>query len=198
MKKIVPGISTWSIFNTEKQLNFNGWYIEHQGEAVVIDPPTPGQAVLDEIEKRGRPKAILLTNKHHTRASEVFRRQFGCHIWIHEAEKKLMEIPIDRTFKHTDLFPCGLKAITLKNHKTEGETAFLFNGEVPALIVGDAVIGRPAGNLSMLPKEKFRDANQAKEALKILLEFKFEALLLGDGESFPSRGYEMLQQFLSK
>jgi len=39
LKEIVPGFTTWSEFNEEKQLNFNGYYIDHQGESVIVDPP---------------------------------------------------------------------------------------------------------------------------------------------------------------
>ena len=76
MKEIVPGIWSWSVFNPEKKLNFNGWYVVTEREAVVVDPPTPSSSVLEFIVKTKRPVAVLLTNKHPTRAGEVFRRTF--------------------------------------------------------------------------------------------------------------------------
>ena len=87
--------------------------------------------------------------------------------------------------------------MTLPHGKTPGETAFLFRGEVPALIVGDAVIGKPPGSLSMLPPQKFADPAAAKEGLALLLDCDFEALLLGDGQSLPTRGRQALEAFLA-
>jgi len=196
MKEIFSGIWQWSIFNQDKQIDFNGWCVKRGDEVVVIDPPTPSQDVLAAIQKIGRPTAVLLTNKHHTRATEVIRRNFDSLVWIHEADKKLMEIPVDRTFKSGDSLPCGLQAVTVKDGKTPGETAFFLSGEAPILFVGDALIGKPSGSVSMLPADKFKDPDRAKEGLKVLLKYKFEALLLGDGEPILSNGRGILQTFL--
>lgn len=194
MREIVPNIWTWSIFNEEKKLNFNGWYIRGRDEAVVIDPPTPKDSILKEIHQKGRPLAVLLTNKHHTRAAEVFRRTFDSPVWVNANDLKLMEIPVDRPFSSGDPLPCGLKAVTLKNQKTPGETAFLFGN---VLIVGDALIGKPTGSLCMLPAEKFKDVSKAKEGLRILLKEKFDTVLVGDGESILTNGHKVLAAFLT-
>ena len=39
-KEIAPDLYQWSEFSKEKQLSFNGYYLVHNGEAVIIDPPT--------------------------------------------------------------------------------------------------------------------------------------------------------------
>ena len=39
LKKISSNLYQWSEFSVEKQLNFNGYYLIHNGEAVIIDPP---------------------------------------------------------------------------------------------------------------------------------------------------------------
>ena len=198
MNQLLPGIWTWSIFSKEKGIPFHGWYVQSQGENIVIDPPTPGEKILQKMEKLGRPSAILLTNKHHTRASEVIRRQFDCSVWIHEKDKKLMEIPIDETFVDGDLLPGGLKVTTIPDGKTPGESAFFLVGERRVLFVGDAIIGKPPGSVSMLPPEKFKDPVKAKEGLQVLLSLDFDGLLLGDGESIISGGKTALKVFLSK
>ena len=35
LKKISSNLYQWSEFSTEKQLNFNGYYLIHNGEAVI-------------------------------------------------------------------------------------------------------------------------------------------------------------------
>lgn len=196
MREILPGIWTWSVFNAEKGMNFNGWYLRKAREAVVIDPPSPSEADLREIQEGGSPVAILLTNKHHTRATSSLRDKFGCPVWVHEADLPLMEIPVERTYRDGDLLPCGLRAITVPDGKTPGETAFLFEGAARTLIVGDAVLGKPPGSLSMLPADKFKDLSRARAGLRILLGQDFEALLLGDGEPILRGGRKALESFL--
>ena len=39
LKKISTNLYQWSEFSVEKQLNFNGYYLVHNGESVIIDPP---------------------------------------------------------------------------------------------------------------------------------------------------------------
>ncbi len=46
MIKLLDDIYTWSVFSDEKQLNFNGWFIQNQSSSfgnVVIDPPQPSE-----------------------------------------------------------------------------------------------------------------------------------------------------------
>src|SRR5262249_21320318 len=124
------------------------------------------------------------------------RRSFDSPIWIHESDKTLMEIPVDRTFRNGDTLACGLRAITLKDGKTAGETAFHVSGKTSAMIVGDAIIGKPAGSISMLPPEKFKDPAKAKEGLRALLNYEFEALFLGDGDSILKNGKSILAKYL--
>ena len=197
MQQIVPGVWTWHVHDAERAIDFNGWYVRAGDEAVVIDPPAASGSVMREIGDLGRPTLVLLTNKHHTRASAVFRETFDCPIHIHEKDAGLMDTPPQGTFQSGDRLPCGLLAVTLQNGKTPGETAFLFRGDVDALIVGDAVIGRPSGALSMLPPEKFTDPKAARDGLSVLLQHPFEALLLGDGQSIREGGRQALEAFLA-
>jgi hypothetical protein len=54
------------------------------------------------------------------------------------------------------------------------------------LIVGDALIGRPSGSISLLPPEKYVDIQQARDGLRRLLKNNFDSLLVGDGASILS------------
>ena len=197
MREIVPGVWTWSVLNEARGMNFNGWYVRKGEEAVIIDPPPPPDELLHAVEKWRRPVAILLTNKHHTRASEEIRRELACPLWVPEDDKPLMEISADRTYRNGDNLPCDLKAITVRDNKTPGESAFLYQGPVRALIVGDAVLGSPAGSLSMLPPEKFKNIDKARAGLSAFLEHDFEALLLGDGEPIVKGGRKTLEAFVT-
>lgn len=197
IKQVSPYVWTWSVFNEEKKMNFNGWYVQCDGETALIDPPEPNDHVFQLLGVRGIPDNILLTNKHHTRFAESFREEFDCPIWIHEYDEQLMDIPVDRVFQDGDVLSCGLRVINLHHGKTNGESAFYLKKERPTMIVGDAVIGHPTGFLSMLPDQKFEDPALAKMGLNRLLEFPFDMLLVGDGESILTGAHQTLKNFLS-
>ena len=80
--------------------------------------------------------------------------------------------------------------------KSPGEIAF----HLPhsnALIVGDVVIGVPAGELSTYPEKVIHDIDELHRSAARLLEYDFDALLLCDGESIPSGGKQKLEEFVS-
>jgi len=63
MIKLLDDIYTWSVFSDEKQLNFNGWFIQNQSSSfgnVVIDPPQPSEKDLTQMQKMGGVRKLLL------------------------------------------------------------------------------------------------------------------------------------------
>lgn len=197
MKKIREDIYTWSVFNEEKQLDFNGLYLKTAHKPVVIDPPPPSAADLEEMEFLGKPHHIYLTNKHHTRASALLRERWGSRVFIHEDDAPLMEIPVDGTFSDGELLEGEFEVIRIPDAKTPGECAFYWKKNA-ALIVGDAMIGKPEGALSMLPDEKFKDPARARQGLSVLRGLDFEKLFVGDGFSIFSNAKQALTDFLHK
>lgn len=196
MKKIRQQLYTWGAFNEEKQLNFNGLYLRALAHrAVLIDPPPMGDEDLAEVESFGAPKKIYLTNKHHTRASADYRKRWGSELFVHEDDAPLMEIPPDGTFSDGELLEDELEAIRLPDAKTPGECAFFWkkNG---VLIIGDALIGKPPGGLSLLPDEKFKDPQRAKAGLSVLRGLSYDVLLVGDGDSILTGAKEVVESFL--
>lgn len=202
LKQLNPNLFRWSEFSEEKQLNFNGHYLVHREESVFIDPPDLNDDGMSELKQRiadhsGSPlKAILLTNVHHDRASLKFKEIFSIPICIHENDKDLLDFTPDHTFRADEILFCGLKVIHLKDQKSPGESAFLLEGK-KQLFVGDALIGKTPGKLNLLPPEKYKDIQKAKEALKILQSCDFDDLLLGDGESIQGGARKALNSFLN-
>ena len=202
IKNLFPYIFQWAEFSEEKQLNFNGHLLFYQGESVIIDPPKLSENGLDELNIKLNKitdfplKAILLTNMHHDRSSQKFKELYSIPIYINEDDARGLEVPPDKTFKNGDRLFCNLKTIQIKNQKTIGETAFYLESE-KLLIVGDALIGKPEGKVSILPNEKYEDPVQTKESLKILLNFDFEKLLVGDGDSILRNGKSYVEKFLN-
>jgi glyoxylase-like metal-dependent hydrolase (beta-lactamase superfamily II) len=197
MIEILPGIFTWAFESVEKKIMFNGWYLATPGEPVLVDPPPCPEKVMEEIEQRGVPKAILLTNKDHVRESQEIAARFRAPILIHQADAPLVASRIGGVFKHGDDLPGGVHAIRIPDGKSPGECAFLLR-RANAVILGDALIGKPAGQLNLLPPEKFADAGRAREGIRVLLKYSFDGVLVGDGESIPRGGRRAIEEFLAR
>jgi glyoxylase-like metal-dependent hydrolase (beta-lactamase superfamily II) len=76
--------------------------------------------------------------------------------------------------------------------KSPGEIA-LHDPARRLLIVGDALIGHPAGRLSLLPDRVVDDPQRLRSSVRSLLALDFDALVVGDGASLPSGAHEALQ-----
>jgi glyoxylase-like metal-dependent hydrolase (beta-lactamase superfamily II) len=196
MREIVPGIHTWSWFSSDKGIDFNGYYVLGPGGPVVVDPPPCREEHLARMALLGAPRVILITNGHHLRKARDLAARFGVPIRIHAADAGMIEPPPDGTFGDGDRLPGGLTAIGIPDGKTPGETA-LHAPWANALIVGDAVIGKPAGSLSLLPADKFKDPARARLGLRRLLDVPFASILVGDGSPIIGRGKEALRELLA-
>jgi glyoxylase-like metal-dependent hydrolase (beta-lactamase superfamily II) len=107
-----------------------------------------------------------------------------------------MDLQPTKTFKDGELLPGGIWVIHLRGQKSPGESALFLQQGRGVLIVGDALIGMPAGSVSMLPPEKYADVGQAKEGLRRLLKYQFESLLVGDGTSILTGAKQPVEQLL--
>jgi len=183
-------------------MDFVGSLFKAKGQCVLIDPPEMTAAQIAEAQTFGPPEAILLTNKDHRRGSKALKEAFGqIPLYIHESDRELIDIPVDKTYKDGEELPAGLKVVHLAALKSPGECAFYFNdGTSKIMFIGDAVIGKVPGRLNLLPKEKIPDPKAAKTSLKRLLDFQFDLLILGDGTSIveKGRGEKALRSFLQQ
>lgn len=199
MKEILPHVWSWSVFSEAKGINFNGYYLRTAEGSFVIDPPSPKHETWQEIDRLEGPYAVYLTNKDHSRAAVDFKERYGIPIYLHEADREAAGIPIDHTFKDGETLPGGFKVVTIPASKSPGESAFLLSAGPPILFIGDAVIGRPAGRLSLLPEPKIPNHQAAAAALQeVLGPLDFDALLLGDGASFLTDGKKALTQLIQQ
>jgi len=200
-KEIASGIYQWSEFSSEKQLNFNGYYLAYLSESVIIDPPFLSDDGLQDLQnlikkKSDSPlKAVLLTNVHHDRMCQKLKEVFGIPVYIHENDADTLDFKADHTFGNYDELFCGLKVIHLVNQKSPGESAFYLEDQ-KKMFIGDALIGKIPGKLNLLPPEKFADINAARKSLVVLKNYDFDDLLLGDGEAILGKGKEALEKLL--
>ncbi|HNC83207.1 MAG TPA: hypothetical protein PK999_09185 [Nitrospira sp.] len=196
MKQLLPGIWQWSWFSDEKQLDFNGLFLTVGEHRIVIDPPPMTAEASTLIRRQGALDYIIVTNRDHLREAVAYQAEFRCQLQIPEADASQMDVKPTKTYKDGELLPGGIWAIQLKDQKSPGESALYIQQGKGVLIVGDALIGKPAGALSLLPSERYGDVAKAKEGLRRLLKYNFDSILVGDGASIVFGAKQAVEQVL--
>lgn len=196
MKQLLPGIWQWSWFSEEKQLNFNGLFLTVGEHKIVIDPPPMTADASTLIRRQGALDYIIVTNRDHIREAVTYQAEFRCQLQVPEADAPQMEVKPSKTFNDGELLPGGIWAVQLKDQKSPGESALYIQQGKGVLIVGDALIGKPAGALSLLAPEKYGDIGKAKEGLRRLLKYNFDSILVGDGASIIGGAKQALEHAL--
>ncbi|WDT75685.1 MAG: hypothetical protein MPW16_00280 [Candidatus Manganitrophus sp.] len=198
METLFSGIEMWSWYSEEKGMNFNGYLIGQGKERVVIDPP---QMTIDDKQDLSidGAKAVILTNRDHIREAKECRLLLNTKVWAPEADAPEMgSVTIDKTYKDGDLLPAGLKAVSIPNGKSAGESALYLNQHGGIFILGDALVGTPDGTLKLLSSDRYTDVKKAKEGLRRLLDYEFEIVLVGDGKPILSGGKKAVEAFLNR
>jgi hypothetical protein len=183
LKPILPNVWQWSWFSPEKQLNFNGLLLAIGEHRVVVDPPPLAPDEASQLRRGGRIDYIVVTNRDHIREGVTYQKEWQCQLYVPELDAPQMDVTPTRTYKDGELLPGGIWAVHLRDQKSPGECALYVQQGQGIIIVGDALIGKPAGSLSMLAAEKYADPGLAKDGLRRLLKYQFETLLVGDGTS---------------
>ncbi|MGH7216161.1 MAG: hypothetical protein ACREIG_02875 [Nitrospiraceae bacterium] len=196
MKQLLPGIWQWSWFSEEKQLDFNGLFLTVGEHKILIDPPPMTGDAGSVIFRNGPVDYIIVTNRDHAREAVKYQGEFQCQLHVSEADAPQMDLTPTKTFKDGELLTGGIWVIQLKDQKSPGESALFIQQGKGVLIVGDALIGKPPGSVSLLPAEKYVDAGKAREGLCRLLKYNFDSLLVGDGVSILTGAKQTVERLL--
>ncbi len=155
----ISGAWMWSAWQPDRGMNFNSYLFERDDGCVAVDPLPVDDSAVESLRDLGGVHTVALTNRDHQRAAAALRELFGARIIAPHGEAALFNIPIDAVFAHDDeVFP-GAFAIALPHGKTPGEVA-LHLPDAKAAVVGDALIGAPAGSVSLLPDERLSDPHR--------------------------------------
>ena len=200
MDEILKDVYTWSVFSEEKTLNFNGYFIPTQHPLfgnVVIDPPPVSDLDLTQMETLGSVQHILITNRNHIRWSRELQEKFDAEIRMNSADAQSEDMISDHNFGDGDMLAGFLKTVVIPDNKSPGETA-LYWEEKEILFVGDALIGKPSGEVCLLPPEKYADIEKARAGIKVLDPLNFNSVLMGDGEPILTGGKKAIERFLDQ
>jgi glyoxylase-like metal-dependent hydrolase (beta-lactamase superfamily II) len=196
MKNLLPGIWQWSWFSEEKQIDFNGLFLTVGEHKILIDPPSMTGDATSVILRNGPVDYIIVTNRDHAREAAKYQDEFRCQLQVPDADAPQMDLKPTKTFKDGELLTGGIWVIQLKDQKSPGESALFIQQGKGVLIVGDALIGKPSGSLSLLSAEQSADAGKAREGLRRLLKYNFDSLLVGDGVSILTGAKQAVERVL--
>jgi glyoxylase-like metal-dependent hydrolase (beta-lactamase superfamily II) len=196
MKQLLPGFWQWSSFSEEKQIDFNGLFLVVGDHKILIDPPPMTGEDQAFIRRNGPVDYIIVTNRDHAREAGACQDTFHCQLQVPDVDAPQMDLKPTKTFKDGELLPGGLWVVHLKDQKSAGESALFIQQGKGVMIVGDALIGKPAGSVNLLAAEKYADINKAREGLRRLLKYNFETLLVGDGSSIMSGAKAVVEHAL--
>jgi glyoxylase-like metal-dependent hydrolase (beta-lactamase superfamily II) len=197
MREVLPGVFTWPWRSERHGYDFHGTLVLHREGNLCIDPAECGEDVLARLEREGVER-IVITNRNHTRAANRVHERTGASVWIHACDAdhaREQGVGIDETLEFGERV--GPFRVLDARGKSPGEIA-LHDPERRLLVVGDAVIGSPAGRLSLLPEALLDDPKQLRASLRRLLELDFDALLPGDGEPILAGARERLAELVAR
>ena len=184
MKRITPLLHTWTEYRAEDRLDHNAYFCQSAaGEpGMVLDPVALQAGDLDELRGLGGVVAVVLLSPGAGRSAhgEALAREFGCAV-----------VRSDEV-KDGQALPGGLVPSRLPN----GQVVFLHR-RGRAWLVGDAVVGEPAGGLS-LPSTMGDEAARARaaRALRGLLNELFGCVLLARGMPVLREATEAIQDLV--
>lgn len=176
----IPGAWMWSAWQPDRGMNFNSYAFERGDGLVAVDPLPLDDASLEVLAQKGGVHTIAITNRDHVRGAAALRERFGSRI-------------VDSFAEGDEVFP-GAYAIEIPHGKAPEFALHL--PAAKAAVVGDALLGAPAGALSLLPDEKLEDARRLAFTLRRLWALKLDTLLLCDGQPLFSGADEAIATLL--
>ena len=179
-KLFIDDMYMWSVWQPDRNLFFNSFFIRRPTGNVVVDPLFWHPDDEQQMAALGGVALIIVTNRDHQRHSRELAQEFGAKIAASEKDAPLLSGPVDQLLHDGDHPFDGADVIALDGLKSPGEIAISLRGS-RAAIVGDALWGDPAGAVRLLPDEKLMNPGAAVLSLRRLWGLRLQTLLVGDG-----------------
>jgi hypothetical protein len=196
MEEIRPGLWHWKATHPRIGIEVSSYYVA--GPETLIDPMLPAEGIA-WFREHGEPRRIVLTNRHHYRASDAFRKEFGCAVLCHEAGLHEFEADLQvEGFRFSDQVARGVVALEVGAICPE-ETALHIDLGDGFLSFADGLINH--GGLGFVPDSLLGDdpggvKGGLRDSLRALLDRDFDGLLFAHGDPLPTGGKRALEQFL--
>ena len=192
-----PDLFCWSRFNSERNVDFNGYFWKCKSGNIAFDPVPFGNHDAAHMKALGGVTGIIISNVDHIRDAQKLADQWNAWIGAPVQEKELPEfagVSVSRWLHDGQKLRNGIRVLHMKGSKTPGELAFqLPPGDT--LICGDLIRGQRGGHLNALPFSKLGNPIDAAKTIRRLADMsKIKHVLVGDGQSIFRYGSEALQE----
>ena len=187
----------WSIFNEERNIDFNSTlWVRSQGN-VIIDPLLLIEHDKKHLESLGGAAHVIITNSDHIRDAAIISSMTGAKCWAPLAEKEQFPLQCDGWLQDGDEPISGIKIFSFNGSKTPGELAVLI--DETTLITGDLIRAHEGGCLCIIPDAKLKNKDLAVKSIKRMASIKkIQAVIPGDGWPVFNQGHEALFELSEK
>jgi hydroxyacylglutathione hydrolase len=197
LRKLSKSLFGWASFHRQWKIDFNSYALKTTEGVVFIDPMTPAPTVLNHLESLGEPVAIILTNAHHDRDADAFRKQYQIQIYAHEKAQSDCDTKIDLLVVDGEKLPGGFKAIHLPG-SADSEIALLSKNDGGIVMIGDALLNPAGRDLMLLPDQYIEDRKQAMQSLRKLATLDFQIATFAHGEPIVGDAKNKISAFLKQ
>jgi hypothetical protein len=191
-----PDLYTWSVFDAERNVDFNSIaWIRPTGN-VLIDPLPLSIHDWNHLDTLGGAALVVITNSDHIRDAQTIAQKTNATILGPQAEQATFPFQCDRWLSDGDEVVSGLAVLELHGSKTPGELALVL--DELTLITGDLVRAHRANALMMLPEAKLKDKAAAIASIQRLVDLtQIETVLVGDGWPVFQNGHLYLESLMT-
>jgi len=197
VREVTKNLYGWASFHPQWKVDFNSYALKTSEGVVFIDPLKPEPAVITKLETLGEPIAIFLTNAHHDRDADWFRKQYGIQVYAHEKAKADCDTKIDVLLMDGERLPGAVKAVHMPG-SSAGETAFYTKASGGIVLMGDTLMNQTDKGLTLLSDAYVEDKKQTLQSLRKLLELDFKIITFAHGDPIVQNARTQIEQFLKK
>jgi len=197
LRAVTRNLFGWSSFHPQWKTDFNSYALRTSEGVIFVDPLKPDPAVIEKLAAFGEPIGILLTNAHHNRDADWFRKQYEIQVYAHEKAKADCETSIDVLLMDGERLPGGVKAVHLPG-SSEGEMAYYARTSGGIVLIGDTLVNQTGKGLTLLPDAYIEDKKQMLKSLQKLLELDFKIATFAHGDPIVQDAKKAIARFVKK
>jgi hypothetical protein len=200
VEELAPGLWRWTARHPDWKDAYDWdpavgcFYVEAGDATLVVDPLVPDDegdrfwAALDrDVERRGLPVAVLLTETAHSRSAGEVAERYGAGVWGHEQARGRVGGAEFHGVRIGDELPGGARVLDEGYRDSDGTPLFLPSHG--ALAPGDAIVEVDGVLRVWWGFEGEEDERQYREeflpALRRWLELPIERVLVSHGAQLP-------------
>ena len=198
LTKIREGAFSWSTPDPANDWMMVGHLLVRDSGTVFIDPPlVPG--LLDAATRLGKPEAIILTTRNHTRATRYISKNTGVRVFLPDQDPGAVddkEVPKVKEIEDFESYKPG-SVLGFQAYLHGYDFALL--SDMKELLIGDNAAGDIKGNVKLWPywynpSPSDPRPEDVSQGFKDRLRKEFKDLVMSTGATslLASHGYDII------